>query len=332
VSQIGYVHGADALPVSVSIGLAMARPTDRIAHLLASAELACRSVKRGGERRVALAAADATAASSDRQTLVASHLQDALKSNGFQLEAQPIIALRDRDPLPVGYELLIRLRGTDGVLHLPDKFLAACEQYALLPALDRWVLCAAVELLRGSPLVQADAGLFFTINVSAQSLETRNYAAFALETLATAGLPAHLFCFELKESAAVKHLSATEAFIREIAKAGGKVALDDFGSGLSSLAHLKRLPVDYLKIDGRFVRRLTTDRVAESIVAAIASAAKTLGMIAVAEHVETAAVADRLRDLGVVLGQGFHFGRPAPLADALRHLAQPPLASAMTRA
>jgi EAL domain-containing protein (putative c-di-GMP-specific phosphodiesterase class I) len=195
--------------------------------------------------------------------------------------------------------------------------LLACERYGLLPALDRWTLCATVEALRGSPLAQPDSRVFFTVNVSAQSLESRKYAAFALETLAAAGLPANRFCFELKEGAAVAHLAAAEALIRDLAKAGAKVALDDFGSGLSSLVHLKRLPVDYLKIDGRFVRRLTADRVAESIVAAIASAAKTLGVVAVAEHVESQTVADRLRDLGVTVGQGFHFGRPVPLSAVI---------------
>lgn len=314
-SQIGYVHGAAALPVSVSIGVAAARSGEPIAHLLATGELACRRAKREG-RRLVLADAAAGAPAPSGQLLAAS-LQDALRSNGFQLEAQPLVALRDRTPQPVGYELLIRLRGADGELLAPDRFLTACEQYGLLPALDRWTLCSAAEALRGSPLARADSGLFFTVNVSAQSLESRKYGAFALETLAAAGLPASAFCFELKEGAAVANLAAAEALIRDLTKAGAKVALDDFGSGISSLAHLKRLPVDYLKIDGRFVRRMAADRVAESIVAAIASAASTLGVIAVAEHVESQAVADRLRDLGVALGQGYHFGRPAPFVAML---------------
>ena len=165
--------------------------------------------------------------------------------------------------------------------------------------------------LAGSPL-------FFTVNVSAQSLESRKYAAFALATLEAAGLPASLFCFELKEAAAVGQLAAADALIRDLSKAGAKVALDDFGAGLSSLAHLKRLPVDYLKIDGRFVRRMVADRIAESIVSGIAHAAQTLGVVTIAEHVESAEVVDRLRELNVALGQGFHFGRPQPLARVLQ--------------
>jgi EAL domain-containing protein (putative c-di-GMP-specific phosphodiesterase class I) len=136
--------------------------------------------------------------------------------------------------------------------------------------------------------------------------------------LRAAGLAPSLFCFELKESAAVGQLPAADSFIQELANAGAKAALDDFGSGLSSLAHLKQLPVSYLKIDGQFVRRMTADRVAESIVSGIASAAHTLGIVTIAEHVETAEIAERLRGLDVALGQGFHLGRPQPLDQAVQ--------------
>jgi diguanylate cyclase (GGDEF)-like protein len=330
VSQIGYVQGADALPVSVSIGAVEARSGERIAHLLAAGELACRRAKGDSAgRRVALGASPAGPAALQ---LHAASLHDALRSNGFQLDAQPLVSLQDALGQPAGYELLIRLRGAGGELLAPDKFMHACEQFGLLPALDRWTLCAAVEALRSSPLAHGSSGLFFAVNVSAQSVESRNYAAFAVETLAAAGLDPRGFCFELKEGAAVANLAAAEALIRDLAKAGAKVALDDFGSGLSSLAHLKRLPVDYLKIDGRFVRRMAADRVAESIVAAIASAAKTLGVVAVAEHVESEAVALRLRALGVTLAQGFHFGRPMPLVALVEQAVTVPPARASTRA
>jgi len=166
----------------------------------------------------------------------------------------------------------------------------------------------------------ANAPLFFAVNVSEQSLQSRRYAAFALETLAAAGLPARLFCFELKEPAALGNLAAADELIRELIGAGAKVALDDFGSGLSSLAHLKQLPVSYLKIDGAFVRRIGTDRIAESIVSGIARAARMLGVATIAEHVESAGVAQRLQELEVTLGQGFHFGRPQPFAETVRQV------------
>ena len=316
-SQLGYVDGAESLPVSVSIGVAVAEH-EPIAHLLASAELACKRAKERGRNRIESneLAAGVTLLRS-RQLIAAASLQDALKNNDFRLEAQPIIGLRTRSGETLGYELLVRMRSPAGELLAPDKFLDAAERYDFLPALDRWVMCSAVDVLRSPSSEFADQALWFTINVSAQSLASGKYAAFALEQLASASLPPASFCFEIKEAAAMNHLGAAEQLIRELSKAGCKVAIDNFGCGLSSLAHLKRLPVNYLKIDGRFVRRVLEDRVAESIVSGIAKAARTLGVAAIAEHVESAPIAERLFDLDVEYGQGFHLGRPEPFAKSV---------------
>jgi EAL domain-containing protein (putative c-di-GMP-specific phosphodiesterase class I) len=321
--QLGYVHGGEALPVSVSIGAVAAAQAERLPHALAAAELACkRANTEGGARVAAVEGLTSLTPVAARQALAAAELSEALQANQFQLDAQPIVDLRARDAQTVGYELLVRLRNSAGELLAPQKFLEACEQYGLSPALDRWVLCAAVEALRPHAHALASSALFFTVNLSAQSLESRKYAGFALETLAAAGLPPSLFCFELKETMAVGQLVAADALIRDLTEAGAKVALDHFGCGLSSLAHLKQLPVSYLKIDGEFVRRMTTDRVAESIVSGIARAAHTLGIVTIAEHVETAAVAERLQQLDVTLGQGFHLGRPQPLGQAVQQAVQ----------
>ena len=336
--QFGYVHGTEALPVSVSIGIVVGTHGGQLPHVLAAAELACKRAKsEGGGRAAAIEATETLTPAVARQTLAATELREALQSNQFQLDAQPIVGLRSRDAANVGFELLVRLRNSAGELLAPNKFLEACGQYGLTPALDRWVLYAGIEALRPHAQALAGSPLFFTVNVSAQSLESRKYAAFALGTLEAAGLPPGLFCFELKEASAVSQLAAADALIRDLNKAGAKVALDDFGAGLSSLAHLKRLPVDYLKIDGRFVRRMVADRIAESIVSGIAHAAQTLGVVTIAEHVESEEVVDRLRELNVALGQGFHFGRPQPLARVLqqvveRDAAMPQIVEAANRA
>jgi len=310
-SQLGYVDGSESVPVSASVGVAAANGRERIAHLLASAELACKRAKQQGRNRIELHEdSSATAVSRGRHLHAAASLHDALKSNEFRLEAQPIVGLRARSGETVGYELLVRMRSSAGELLAPDKFLDAAERYELLPALDRWVFCSAIDALRPQGSALADLPHCFAVNVSAQSLASGKYAGFVLEQLMQAGLPATAFCFEIKEAAAVNHLQQTEQFIRDLSRAGCKIVLDNFGCGLSSLAHLKRLPVDYLKIDGRFVRRVVDDRVAESIVSGIARAARTLGVSAIAEHVESAAIAERLGELDVEYGQGFHLGRP----------------------
>jgi diguanylate cyclase (GGDEF)-like protein len=316
-SQLGYVDGAESLPVSVSIGVAAAEH-EPIAHLLASAELACKRAKQQGRNRIeSNELAGGVTLLRSRQLIAAASLQDALKNNDFRLEAQPIVGLRTRSGETLGYELLVRMRSPAGELLAPDKFLDAADRYHFMPALDRWVMCSAVDVLRSPGSAFADEPLYFTINVSAQSLASGKYAAFALEQLASASLSPASFCFEIKEAAAMNHLGAAEQLIRELSKAGCKLALDNFGCGLSSLAHLKRLPVNYLKIDGRFVRRVVEDRVAESIVSGIAKAARTLGVSAIAEHVESAPIAERLFDLDVEYGQGFHLGRPQPFAKSV---------------
>ena len=334
VSQLGYLNGSDALKVSVSVGTAVGPAGERVAHVLAAAELACKRAKAdGGARAAAIAELATLTPAAPRQAIGAAELRDALASNQFQLEAQPIVGLRARGEI-AGFELLVRLRNAAGELAAPDKFLEACAQYGLLAALDRWVLLAAVEALRPHAQVLAHAPLFFAVNVSEQSLQSRKYAAFALQALAAANLPPSLFCFELKEPAAIAHLAAAEALIRELTGAGARMALDDFGSGLSSLAHLKQLPVSYLKIDGAFVRRIGTDRVSDSIVSGIARAARTLGIATVAEHVESAGVAERLHELDVTLGQGFYFGRPQALTEIVQQAVTLacPAAEAKTRA
>lgn len=317
-SQLGYVHGGEALPVAVSVGVVAGPAGERLPHVLAAAELACKRAKsEGGGRVAAIAEPGVLTPAATRHALAATDLRDALTGNRFHLDAQPIVALHAQGPQLVGFEVLVRLRNAAGEVLAPNKFLEACGQYGLLPALDRWVFCATVECLRPHALELASSPLFFTVNLSAQSLESGKYAGFALETLTAAGLAPSLFCFEFKEAAAIAHIVQADALIRELSNAGAHLALDDFGSGLSSIAHLKRLPVNYLKIDGRFVRRIGSDRIAESIVSGIARAAQTLGLTTIAEHVESAAVADRLRELDVSLAQGFHFGRPQPLADAV---------------
>lgn len=311
-AQLGYSDGAQCVPVTLSIGVAAAetRPA-RAAHLLASAELACKRAKRQGRNRLELHTEETPLMLLRRTELVAAaSLQEALKSNDFCLEIQPIVGLDRTFGQTVGHEVLVRMRGAAGELLAPDKFMEAAERYELMPALDRWVLCSAIDVLRETGGACADS--WFTVNVSEQSLASRKFPAFALEQIAQSGLPPSAFCFEIKEAAAVNHLAAAETFVAELGGGGCKVALDDFGCGLSSLAHLHRLPVQYLKIDGRFVRRILDDRVAESIVSGITRAARTLGVATIAEHVETQALAARLRELEVDFGQGFFLGRAQP--------------------
>ena len=320
MSKLGYLDGEGSVPVSVSVGVAgCATQSQPVSHALASAELAAKRAKDEGGNGVEVYQEDkATLLKSRGDVFAFANLQQALKDNNFRLDAQPIHRLSD-DGGAVAYEVLVRMRNEDGELLAPDKFMAAAHRYHLMPALDRWVLCSTLEAVKEKADLLPE-GIMFTVNISSQSLVNDSFREFLLEQLRGSGLRPELICLEINESAAASQLEKAELFVQEVTALGFSTALDDFGCGLSSLAHLKRLPVQFLKIDGGFIRRILTDQLAESMVLAIAQAAKTLGIKTVAEHVEQESIASKLLELEVDLGQGFYFARPKALGRVLSDL------------
>ena len=250
---------------------------------------------------------------------VGTGLRDALAKGRFRLYAQPIL------PLCAGgaearFEILIRMLTESGELLPPSKFLPDAERHQLMPAIDRWVVERSLDLLG------AHAGSFnghaarFAINLSGQSLHDAAFAPFIHERLAASGIPGDLLCFELTEAAAIAHLGSTATFMGSLRSAGCHFALDDFGAGASSLAHLRSLPVTVLKIDGSFVRDALADARSESMVKALAQLARSMGITTVAEFIETDELRIRMTQLGVDYGQGFAIGKPLPLEEVLQEL------------
>ena len=320
MSKLGYLNGEESVPVSVSVGIAGCPAQGQpISHALASAELASKRAREDGGNGVEVCQTDkATLLKSRGDVFAFANLQDALKGSHFRLEAQPIHRL-SADGSAMGYEILVRMRNEEGQLVAPDNFMAAAHRYHLMPAVDRWVLCSALEAI-GERADLLPEGMMFSVNISSQSLVNDGFRGFLLEQLRESNLAPELLCLEIQESAAASQLEKAEVFIRELADLGYAAALDDFGCGLSSLAHLKTLPVKFLKIDGGFVQRILDDPLAESMVLAIAQAARTLGIKTIAEHVEQEAVAARLYELDVDFGQGFYFARPQALGRVLNEL------------
>lgn len=319
MSRLGYLKGSESVPVSVSIGLAVAASNGaEVRHLVAAAELACKKAKQLGGARLEVCTQTGSDDLARRSELLASaHLQQALKNNEFRLEAQPIFGLGDSGKQTLGFEILVRMRDSDGHLVAPDKFIDAAERYGLMPALDRWVVSATVRTLADASSLLEELPLGICINVSSQTLGSEDFPAFVLREIEQAGLSPKAFCFELKESTAVNQMQKAERFIAAFGQAGCSVALDDFGRALTSLAHLKRLKVSYLKIDGSLARRVLDDVHSESMVRGLSKAAQTLGIKTIAEHVESEALAVKLAELEVDFGQGFYYGRPQPLVRAL---------------
>ncbi|HEY7672850.1 MAG TPA: EAL domain-containing protein [Gammaproteobacteria bacterium] len=319
MANLGYMKGSDAVPVAVSVGIATSGPGRRdFAHLLAAAEVACKRARTAGGSRLELYVGnESLSPERESELMAAASLKQALQTGELRLQAQPIVDLYHEPSGVLGYEVLVRMRDASGELVSPDKFVPAADRYGLMGALDRWVVAAAVRAMQGAKKQVSQLPLGVALNVSAQSLAAPDFPAFVLAEIKAAGLPPELFCFELKEKDAVNRIEDTERFIAALTDAGCHVSLDDFGTGLSSLAHLKRLKVSYLKIDGSLIRRVLDDIHAESLVRGLAKAAQTLGVLTVAEHVESDAIAKKLRQLEVDLAQGYFFGHPAPLSRAL---------------
>jgi len=300
--------------IGASIGLVEINGvSDSVASLMSAADIACYAAKDAGRNRVHVYDAGEVSGR-HREMYWVSRVTRAVDEGRLELYSQPIIATRPESPrLPPFHELLVRLRDDDGELILPGEFIPAAERYNIVSAIDRWVLEHAVARLRE----YLAAGLeppILAINLSGNSICERSFLDHVLAQLEDP-LIGRSLCFEISETAAITSLSQAVIFMQEVKKRGGRFALDDFGTGKSSFHYLKSLPVDFLKIDGQFIGSLGTDPVDRSMVEAITKVAGALGIVTIAERVETAEALEQLTLLGVDFAQGFHLARPESLSE-----------------
>ena len=314
--------GQGSFEVSVCLGVApIGRSDSPLAHALATAEIACKAAKDRGRNRVEMFQdSDQSIIRRHTDIMVIGQLRDALGNDSFRLDAQPILPLRGNYGRP-RFELLIRMLGDRGEIIPPCKFLSAAERYQLMPTVDRWVVRRACELLGEHSASVGEDIARFAINLSGQSLQDESFLEFVTDQIKSSGLAPGVLCFELTETATIGNLVKAQNFIRSLQDLGCQFALDDFGTGVSSLAYLKDLSVNYLKIDGSFVRDAIVNARSESMIKAIAQLAKVMCMETIAEYVETDALRARMADLGVDYGQGFAMGKAQPLEQLLQELA-----------
>jgi EAL domain-containing protein (putative c-di-GMP-specific phosphodiesterase class I) len=237
---------------------------------------------------------------------VALEVEDAINDDRLLLHAQPIVEIASGET--VLEELLVRMRSLDGTLAGPAGFLAATEQHSTITALDRWVFEQAVQIAeRGRPV---------TVNVSARTVGTLSFLEVVEQTLRREGIEPSLITFELTETAVVSDIVQATRFAERLEAIGCHFALDDFGTGYAALTYLKLLPIRYLKIDMDFVRDLVENPRSRAVVSGIVALAAGFGQSTIAEGVEDAATLGLLRELGVDLAQGYHLGRPGPIAPS----------------
>ncbi len=316
-----YLEGDKSLQVTISMGIAAfgAGEGDGT-RALTAARMACESAKDHGRDRIEVynLANQSLIRRHDDMQLVAD-IQQALDGDEFELLAQPITSLKHVDDRP-RFEILLRMRDRDGATVPSSAFFSAAERYQMMPQIDRWVVSNTMARLSAHRNAVEASGALFSINLSGQSLGDDDILEFIEDELAASAVSIGALGFEVTESAAVSNLSKAQNFINSLHERGCKIALDDFGAGLSSFAYLKNFRVDTLKIDGSFVRDITDNRISESMVAAITQVAKVMQLDTVAEYVECAKTRKLIAELGVDYAQGHEIGRPRPLLDILEEL------------
>jgi diguanylate cyclase (GGDEF)-like protein len=306
------------LSTSVSIGVVDLRQTGLdVETAMRYGDIACYLAKERGRDRVHLAVpGDKELTRHASEMSWCGRIKDALANDRFCLYAQDIQATdpragRHEEP-EQHVEILLRMVGERGDIVPPGLFMPAAERYGLMSAIDRWVVRAVFSTLANTP---PSDRMQYAINLSGASIGDERFLQFLNEQFAISGVAPSAICFEVTETTAVANLAAAARFIRELNKRGCKFALDDFGAGMSSFGYLKHLPVDYIKIDGGFIKDMLKDAVNRDMVAAINDIGHSMGRLTIAEYVESEAILRALREMGVDFVQGFHVGRPAPWAQ-----------------
>jgi diguanylate cyclase (GGDEF)-like protein/PAS domain S-box-containing protein len=302
--------------ISVSIGLvAITESIPNMTELLKQADAACYMAKELGRNRIHVyRPEDIDLAQRQGEMQWVTRINHAIENDLFCLYAQPIVPLNNSGNKH--YELLIRMIDENGTIIPPGAFLPAAERFNFIETLDAWVVKHAFTLLSQYPEFM-DEIEFVSINLSGPSLTNGNFLEYISTQFRKTGIEARKICFEITETVAISNFNAAISFISVLRSFGCRFALDDFGSGLSSFGYLKNLPVDYLKIDGVFVKGIVNDPIDRAMVKSINDIGHVIGMQTVAEFVENDEIVDILKDIGVDFGQGYGLGKPGSLNDLL---------------
>ena len=312
-----FLWNEHSFEIGVSIGLvAITEDSQSVSEVLSTADVACYTAKDKGRNQAHLYQPNDGELQKRRGEMEwVSRIRRAIDEDRFCLYCQPIVPLNAASGFDMHREVLIRLRDEQGQMVPPMAFIPAAERYGLMPEVDRWVIRNSFKLL--SEERSSNASWICTINLSGQSLGDRDFLDFILGQLEQSRVRPDRICFEITETAAVANLVKASQFISALKYRGCLFALDDFGSGLSSFAYLKNLKVDYLKIDGSFVKDMMSDRMDFAMVEAINQIGHIMGIQTIAEFVENNAILEALRMMGVDFAQGYGVAKPGPMEDVI---------------
>jgi len=312
IREFRFTWSGKTYSIGASIGIAiMDRASQTAGEVLKTADMACYMSKDLGRNRVHLfATGDEELLKRETEMSLVSHIHNALDHDRFTLFRQAIIPVNTHDKNKEYHEIFVRMIGADNKIIPADAFVASAERYNLMPEIDRWVIRKIFR--HAAQIRNPKKETLFFINLSGTSFNEESFLAFVQDSLSRELLDPARICFEITETAAIANIARAQKFIHEIKTLGCRFALDDFGSGLSSFTYLKELEVDYLKIDGSFVKDIMTDKKDHSIVEAITQLGRSMGIQTIAEYVENRKIMSVISKIGVDYGQGYGIEHPTP--------------------
>jgi diguanylate cyclase (GGDEF)-like protein/PAS domain S-box-containing protein len=317
ISDYKFTWDDRSFRLGASIGVVpISADNEDVAALLSAADSACAAAKEAGRNRIhSFQENDIDLMRRRREMQWAARINNALEENRFELFRQTIQPLQS-DEGGAHYEILLRMRDESGGIISPGLFIEAAERYSITPSIDRWVIRSAFRWLV-SEADERERLALCSINLSGQSLGDEKFLPFVIDQFRMSGLDATKICFEITETAAIASYSQANRFINALKELGCKFALDDFGTGLSSFGYLKHFPVDYLKIDGSFVKEILHDAIDREMVRSINEIGHLTGKKTIAEFAENEEIITMLRGMGIDYAQGYGVSEPKRVTRAV---------------
>ena len=316
VSDFRFVWDDKIFQVGVSIGLVpVTSASENAAEVMSAVDAACYVAKDGGRNRVQVFLGDERRGKKYGEMQWVPRIHKAMDENRLLLYRQSIVALLPESATEHA-EILLRMEDTDGSIITPMAFIPAAERYSIMPLIDRWVIKNSLAWLKDHPLSKNNRPNSLAINISGQSLSDELFLGYLLDLFDHTGVPPERICLEITETAAIANIGQAMEFISSLKARGCSFALDDFGSGMSSYSYLKNLEVDFLKIDGSFIKDMVNDPVDLAMVESINHIGHVMGIQTIAEFVENEEILNKLREIGVNYVQGYYIDKPTPLLDS----------------
>ncbi len=307
-----FAWGNNAFDISISIGMVMINEdTTDTSSILGAADTACLLAKERGRNRIEVYQPGNTELINRRREMrQLQGITQAIEQDRLVLYCQHIVPLSQAGDRPPFCEVLVRMLDDEGKVIPPMSFIPAAERFNLMPELDKWVIKKVLEIYENTPHTETS---LISINLSGQSISNKFFVDFVCNIISHSRIQADMLCFEITETAAIANMTTAMKFIERLRDMGCKFALDDFGSGLSSFSYLKKMPVDFLKIDGSFVRDICHDPIDLAFVESIHRIGEMMNIETIAEYVESEEIRQKVGEIGITYAQGFYFNQPEPI-------------------